>query len=441
VKKALMVTYYFPPSGGSGVQRTLKFVRYLPEFGIQPVVLSARNADYPIFDYTLMDQIPPHVNVYRSFIFEPYSLYRRLTARQREESTDIATLSFSESDRASLAERLSEWIRSVFFIPDARIGWLPFAVLKGIRVIQRERPDIIYSSAPPYTTHLIALVLSKHFRLPWIADFRDSWIGWLSTPQWRPTFSRALEMKMERAALRYAQRIITVSRGVHADLYSRHSHLPAGKWILLPNGYDPSDYGRAKPRDPRLVITYLGSMYGKRNPRTLIEALEVLYRKDKTLSARILIRLVGRIGKPILERIKTSPVSGLFQVISYVDHAESLAYLMATDLCLLIIDDAPGNEGILTGKLFEYIGSGQPILALAPKGEALDLIKKQNLGVCIKPNDVDSMADTLKGFLQLHSTYGRIPKVDSAVKERFDRRYQSGILANHLKRCILRGDI
>lgn len=427
-----MVTYYFPPSGGAGVQRTLKFVKYLPDHNIEPVVLSARNADYPVYDHTLLQQIPNRVRVYRSFIFEPYSLYRRFTGRKKDQSTDIATLSFTDDDKNRLGEKISEWIRSVFFIPDARIGWLPFAVLKASRVIQREKPDILYSSAPPYTTHLIALLLSKLYHLPWVADFRDSWIGWLSTPQWRPFFCRALEMRMERAVLAHADKLITVSNGVRADLNSRHADVDEKKWILLFNGYDPADYGKPKCRDKRLVITYIGSLYGKRNPQTLIDALEALYKQDEKLPQKILIRLVGRVGTSVLNRIKTSDVSHLFEIISYVGHAESLAYLMATDLCLLIIDDAPGNEGILTGKLFEYIGSGQPILALAPDGEAARLIRSQNLGISVPPDNVEEMKETIVHYLAVHATRKRIPAVSHSAVQQFDRRHQSTVLARHL---------
>jgi len=247
-KKVLLIAYYFPPSGGAGVQRTLKFVKYLQEFGWQPVVLTVQNADYPAVDESLLAEIPQDTPVYRSKIAEPYAIYRRLTG-QKNGPTDIAVLSRDPDQQLSLREKFSEWIRAAFFVPDARIGWLPFAASLGKKIIAREQIDLIYSSAPPYTAHLIAGRLHRRTGLPWVADFRDSWIGWLSAPQWRPLPSRAVEKWMERGVLRDATRVLAVSAGVREDLLSRHPHLRDGRWHILTNGYDSADStGRPRPR-------------------------------------------------------------------------------------------------------------------------------------------------------------------------------------------------
>lgn len=181
MKNLLVVTYYFPPSGGPGVQRVLKFVKYLRDFEIRPIVLTVANGDFPVRDESLLSEIPPDVPVYRSKIFEPYQLYRKLTGKPADAPVDVNNIP-KPGERRSVAEHFAEFVRSNFFIPDARIGWLPSAVAMGKRIIQSERIDCLYSSSPPYTSALIARALKRRTHLPWIAGFRDPWTGFLSTP-------------------------------------------------------------------------------------------------------------------------------------------------------------------------------------------------------------------------------------------------------------------
>ncbi len=394
--KPLIIAYYFPPAGGSGVQRTLKFVKYLPEFGGQPVVLTARNADYPAYDPTLWDEVPRQVRVYRSKIIEPYSIYRKLTGKKIGEALDVSLLTLGEK-KQRLSERISEWVRDAFFVPDARIGWLPFAAAMGQKIIRREGIDLIYTTAPPYTTLLIGLFLKHATGLPWVVDFRDSWIGWLTAPQWRPWVSRKLEFQMERAVLRNADRILVVSSGVKADLLSRHPELDNDRWVWLPNGYDAEDFKnvRLPSRDERLTIIYTGSLYGPRNPHFLLLALKELLREKPELRLKFKFKFVGRIAEPILKELQQPDFRGLFEILPYLKHRESVGHLLASDVSLLIIDDAPVNRGILTGKLFEYIGARKPILALAPEGDAAELIRKFNLGFVVHPKDLPGIKETL----------------------------------------------
>ncbi len=397
-KKVLLIAYYFPPSGGAGVQRTLKFVKYLQEFGWQPVVLTVQNADYPAVDESLLAEIPQDTPVYRSKIAEPYAIYRRLTG-QKNGPTDIAVLSRDPDQQLSLREKFSEWIRAAFFVPDARIGWLPFAASLGKKIIAREQIDLIYSSAPPYTAHLIAGRLHRRTGLPWVADFRDSWIGWLSAPQWRPLPSRAVEKWMERGVLRDATRVLAVSAGVREDLLSRHPHLRDGRWHILTNGYDSADFDRpAAPKSDHLTLLYTGSLYGHRDPEALIAAMEELDRQTPQLAERLRLRFIGRIAPIFQQRINSSPIRRFCEILPYLSHGESSAYLKASDVALLIIDDAPANRGILTGKLFEYIGAGKPILALAPEGDAADLIRSHNFGLVVPLGDTRRVFDVLRDF-------------------------------------------
>ena len=404
------------------MQRPLKFVKYLREFGWEPVVLTARDADYPAYDETFVKEIPAGVKIYCSRIVEPYRFYRKFTGRSADESTDIATLTLDEQDKNKFSERISEWVRSALFVPDARIAWLPYAYSLAKKVIYKENIDVVLSTAPPYTTNLIGMLLHRNLNVPWIADFRDSWIGWLSTPQWRPELSRALERWMESSVLRYADRIITVTPGVKEDLLSRNPGLRDERWKLLYNGFDPADFAQVqpKPKQDKITIIYSGSLYGNRNPEYLLRALEQLKNEGSEILNRIRLLFVGRVGEVIVKRMENSPVAGLIERVPYVTHAESLSYLTGSDISLLIIDDAPENAGILTGKLFEYIGAGNPILALAPEGNAADLIRQNKLGLVAHPKRVDEIKKVLLEIVDSRAGHKTPP--DPSLIQQFERR-------------------
>ena len=432
MRKVLIITYYFPPAGGAGVQRTLKFVKYLHEFGWEPVVLTAKNADYPVLDETLLLEVPEGAAVYRAPLFEPYRLYRRFTGRPMDQSTDMATLTSAAERKKNWQERLSEFIRAGFFVPDARMAWRGPAVRLGAQILQQNDISIIFSSAPPYTTHLIAKKLARMTGLPWVADFRDSWIGWVSAPQWRPVWARRLEERMEQAVLREADRILSVSRGFQEDLLSRHPHLRDERWLQLANGYDSEDFAAvpAMTKSERFTLTYSGSLYGRRNPAPLLQALQGM---EPKLARQFLVRIVGRVDEAILAAIKSSPVHDCFEHIPYVDHRSSIAYLLAGDAALLIIDDAAETRGIVTGKVYEYIGSGLPILALAPEGDAAELIRQNHFGLVVSPADGPALQAALLHLLAERSKVRRRP--ESA--EKFDRRNLTGQLAEILDAVVM----
>ncbi|MBN2412827.1 glycosyltransferase family 4 protein [candidate division KSB1 bacterium] len=427
-KKVLIVTYYFPPSGGSGVQRPLKFIKYLREFGWEPVVLTAKNADYPAYDETLIDEIPAGVKIYRSGIVEPYNWYRKITGRSAGESTDIATLTLDELEKQKLSERISEWVRSALFVPDARICWLPFAIRLGLKVIAKEKIDIIFSTSPPYTTSLIGLWLNRLSGIPWVTDFRDSWIGWVTNPQWRPKLSRAVELKMETAVLKYADRIITATPGEGEDLLSRNPQLRDHRWRVLYNGFDSSDFKKItpKPRSDKITIIYNGSLYGNRNPEYLLQVLEDLKKEGSDVIEKIRLLFVGRIGDAIINRMESSSISSVIERVPYVTHNESLAYLMSADISLLIVDNANTNWGIIPGKVFEYIGAGKPVLTLTPEGDTANLIRTYNIGTVAPPDDKQKIR---KVFLEMvkHIKIGEREKRSDMY--RFERRSQTGELA------------
>lgn len=429
MKRVLFVSYYFPPSGGAGVQRVLKFVKYLPALGWQPAVLTVEeSADFPARDEALFAEVPPEVEIIRTPIFEPYNAYRRLTGRDASQPTDMASL---ENHRASAKERLAEWVRCTFFIPDARCFWKGPAVRAGLRYIRQTRPDVIVSSGPPYTCHLIGRALHRKTGIPWVADFRDSWVDWVSSPN-RWALPRAIDLGLEGGVLRDADRVLTVSDGVRDDLLSRHPQIGSGHFDLLPNGYDAADFEglTVEPPTDRFTLTYTGSLYGRRNPLTLLDALDRLLAASPELKDRLRLRFVGRVDGQFLEAFHRFPA--IIEHVPYVTHAESIAYLLNSSASLLIIDDTPAMRGILTGKLYEYLGAQRPILALAPEGEAASLIHSLKAGSVAHPEDVDAIVIALKTMIDAWES-GTLKGPAEADVQAFTRQSQAGVLAAILK--------
>lgn len=430
-KKVLIITYYFPPSGGSGVQRTLKFVKYLRRFGWEPVVLTARDADYPAYDESLWQDAPENLKIYRSKILEPYRLYRKFTGKKQDTATDVEVQSEEKSEKQTRSERISQWIRAAFFIPDARISWLFFALPLAVKIVRKEKITVIFSSAPPYTTHLIGWLLKRLTRRPWVADFRDSWIGWHSAPKWRPACSRKLEIKMEESVLRDANKLLAVSSGVKNDLISRHRRFDDRRWRILPNGYDEDDFKEVEPfdKDDKITITYTGTFFGNFSPEYLIRAVEALHTENEEVMQKLRLRFVGRIATAIMEKIDQSPVRDLIDLIPYQPHKKGLAYLLGTDYSFLVIDDTPINRGILTGKLFEYIGAGRPILALIPEGDAAEIIRANDFGIVVPPNDINRIKEAIRHILSRKTAEKTQPETSDAAKQQFTRKALTAKLA------------
>ncbi len=404
-RRVLIIAYYFPPSGGPGVQRVLKHVKYLPEFGWEPVVLTVREGEFPARDPSLLDEIPPGTHVERTRILEPYSLYRLLTGRRTP--IDIHVLTTSSPAR-SWTERLAQWIRATFFIPDARIGWLLTAVPAGKRLIRYFQVSALYSSSPPYTCSLIARQLKRWSSLPWVAGFRDPWTGFLTTPQrwWLPA---AIDRHLERSVLQEADRIECAWEGIADDAIGKYPELPREKFIHIPNGFDPADYPPPPTqRNERFTITYTGSLYGRRNPTVLLQGLEELLHRGVLTPAEVCLRIVGRCGEEVLETLRNSPFATSVEFIPYVPHRESVRYVVSSDVLLLVVDEAEDSHAIVPGKVFEYLGAGKPILAIAPHGSAVDrLLQETGTGAVVERTEPLACAKLLE--LLYRSWRGELP--------------------------------
>lgn len=424
MRRVLVVTYYFPPSGGPGVQRVLKMIRYLPDFGWEPVVLTVREGSFPARDESLLAEIPKGIHVERTRIVEPYAFYRRITGMRQP--IDIAVL--SDRQRGDWRHRLAQWIRATFFIPDARVGWLLHAIPAGARLIRRFNIEVIYTSSPPYTCALIGHTLHRRTRVPWIMELRDPWTGFLTTPQrwWLPAH---IDRALERSCLQQADRIVAAWAGIVSDARTKYPTLPPEKFAVIPNGFDPADYPPIKPRrTDALTITYTGSLYGLRNPTTLLTALEQMVQAGTIPVEHIRLRIVGRIGKDVEDEIATSLLKQRIELIPYLPHHESIRLLLESDAALLVVDRSPDSHSIVPGKVFEYLGARKPILALAPHGSAIEALLDETAA--------GTVCETAEECIHLlHQWYCRWKRGEDLVQPnwiaitRYERRHAAGALA------------
>ncbi|MCF6271312.1 MAG: glycosyltransferase family 4 protein [Melioribacteraceae bacterium] len=392
MKKALIITYYFPPAGGAGVQRALKFVKYLPQFGWEPIVLTVENPDSPVDDTSLFGDIPEGTKVYKTKSLEPFELYKKFTGRKSDSKIPNDVLLNKEN--ATIKDKIANWIRLNIFIPDAKIGWKKHAVKKGLEIIKEENIDLIFTTSPPQTVALIGQTLAKHTGVKWIADFRDPWmeIVYYQNVK-RNLVTTKIDSSLERKVLSNANGIITIStdmiRLFKSKVSNQHYH-------LIPNGFDESDFDDSELiKNDNFTIAYTGSISKDRVPYVLFSALDKLINKDGIKNIRL--NFAGRYCTEFMSEIKIHNLSKIADLKGFVPHNESTKILQSADALLLVIDNVNDNKGFLTGKLFEYMGSKRPIFAIGPvDGDANEFIKKSNSGAMVNYKDEEGAYSLLK---------------------------------------------
>ncbi len=394
LRDVLVVSYYFPPCGGPGVQRVLKFVRYLPGNGYRPHVLTVpESADFPIRDPSLAGEVHWQARVHRSPICEFYSLYRLLSRSPGAETVQLAT---SAREALGLWPRVLRALRASLFIPDGRMGWYPGGFRLGRRICRTEPVKLIFASGPPFTAHWIAGRLAAKTGLPLVLDFRDPWIGAPFYPS-RPKWADRLDRRLESSCLRRASAVLTVNRDIREDLLRRHPGLDPDRVHILPNGFDPADFpGEAEPRAKEWTLAHTGTLPARRFPAGLVPGLIEFLRTEPAAAASMKLRLAGGIDPALHPVVFRPELEPFLRDEGYLPHGESVRLLRHSHLLLLLIEDGPRARGIVTGKLFEYLASGTPILALAPEGEAADLIRLTRAGKVVPGEDASAVTAALR---------------------------------------------
>lgn len=431
MKKVLVIAYHFPPGGGPGVQRVLKHVTYLREAGWQPIVLTVENGDFPARDESLMAKIPSDVSVVRVPILEPYDIYRRFMGGKGA-AIDV-NVNKSDAQRTGWKERIAEFIRATFFIPDARVGWLLTAVKKGEAVIREHGIEAIYSSSPPYTCALIARALKRRTGLPWVAGFRDPWTQFLTTPD-RWFLPAAIDRSLERSVFEEATAIECAWTGIADDAIRKYPHLPPSKFHHVPNGYDASDFPPVTyVRNEKFTITYTGSMYGRRTPLAVLKALDLLHQRGQIRPEQVHLRFVGRFGDEVHAMLDGSIFAPSIERIAYVPHGESVGHLMRSEASLLIVDDTKESAEIVPGKVYEYLGVGRPVIAVAPRGSAIArLLNETQAGLSAPQDDTEAIASIIETFFMRWQGGEEILQSRHDVIQTYERRAAAHQLAHIL---------
>jgi glycosyltransferase involved in cell wall biosynthesis len=402
MKKVLVIAYHYPPLGGGGVFRTLKFTKYLLQFGFRPYVLTVKNPMYATKDPTLVKEIPSEARIFASFSFE-----HRILRASRLLNID------------------PEW----FFIPDVNVGWLPCGTYVGNKIIRQENIDVIYATAPVFTSLLIGYLLKRKTQKPFVVDFRDPWT--LNPFKKFPTeFHERIENRLEKKVLMSADYVITVSQPYREKLIEKYPFLKS-KCEVIMNGFDSDDFRDLKrlTLGGKFRILHTGSLYGLRTPKYFLFALQKLFQEKTQLRKQIEVKFVGNYGKETPILVDKLGLNDVVELVGYIPHKECLELMVNSHILLLIVaSEGYHTSGIVTGKLFEYLASGRPVLALAPKENIVaDIVRSANAGLTVSSENVEPIKDAI---LELYNMW----KEGKSIKEKgdisiYDRRFLTQRLA------------
>ncbi len=365
MNSVLVISYYWPPSGGPGSQRVVKFVRYLPEFGWNPIVLTVQKGEFPYLDPSLGNDLPESLPVFRARSADPFALYKKFTGKSRQENIPVGLLM---QQPRSFKERLATAVRSNLFVPDARIGWIPFARRIARQLIRQYSIRLIFVSSPPHSSQLIATRLKREFGLPYVADLRDPWTD-IRYYQYvhRSTFTRWLDARLERKVLETADALTTVSQDLVRLFSGKTSLNIRNKFYILPNGYDEADFtGLTYQPGEHFTILHTGNMQDHQNPELLWQVLSEMIRETPALREKIRVQLIGRTHPSVEESVNRYQLKEMVAFLPFQPHNEIVRRMKQADLLLMVIPRVENNLGIVTGKFFEYLGSNRPVLVIGP---------------------------------------------------------------------------
>ena len=391
-KKALIITYYWPPAGGPGVQRWLKFVKYLPEFNVEPIVYIPENPNYPVIDKSFLSEIPKDLTILKLPISEPYKFARLFS---RKKSNTMSKGIISEKKNQNFIEKLMLFIRGNLFVPDARVGWVKPSVTFLSEYIKNENIKTIITTGPPHSLHLIGLQLKEQIGVRWIADFRDPWTGIGYHKQLKLTKASQLKHKtLEKKVLDTADQIIVTSFKTKVD-FKKMTHQPIE---VITNGYD-YQVQRGVELDSKFTVSHIGSLLSKRNPEVLWHVLSDLVKENHEFSNDFQLNLVGLVSDDVMQSIKHYQLSHHINAVGYIPHEEAVLFQKKSQILLLIEIDSEDTQCIIPGKLFEYMVSNRPIIALGPKSSDVEtIIKETNTGCYFYYDDYNSLKTTILSY-------------------------------------------
>ena len=423
--RVLIISYYFPPAGGPGVQRIMGLVRHLPSFGWEPVVLTVKGGTFFNRDEESLARVPASVPVYRTKAFEPFALYNRLRGKPADEALPIGGVG---QGGGGVAARLSQWVRANLFVPDARIGWIPSAVSAAKRLVRHERIDAIITSSPPQTVHLIGRRAALATGLPWIADFRDPWTQiYYNSELPRCGLAKRLDLRLEQSVVRSASELVMINEMVRESLGPL-----ASRGHIIPNGYEEEDFaGELAPTTEWFELVYSGNIIPLHAPGPFFEAMCSLRGENPEFRAAAKLVFVGTVHPAVREQIERVGLAGVTEFTGFVSHAEAVRRLRMATVALFI-----GPANLLTSKIFEYLAAGRPMLALAPPGGDVDrLIQSVGREPVVPAEDVAAIRAELARLFGLWKQNSLPVRAPMEGVEHLSRRSQTEQIAHLLNRA------
>lgn len=394
-KKVLLISYYWPPCGGIGVLRCLKIAKYLREFGWEPIVFTAEDAHYPSLDDSNFKDIPDDLTVLKQKIWEPYHIYKFLTRQKKD--ANVNNVFYVKDKKMGFAHRLSVWIRSNFFIPDARAWWIKPSVKFLTNYLKENPVDAIFSDGPPHSNTRIATLVKQKTGIPWLADFQDPWTQidyyqLLNLTKW----GDAKHRRLEQAAFEAADKITIVSPTWKKDL----ADLGAKNISVVPWGFDPDDYvGVERKVGDKFTFTHLGIMGYDRNPELLFEAFRELMDEFADFEEHLEIQLVGQVDYSVQEAYTMWGLENHVVLVGSVPRDEALQLTLNSPILLLLLNQQSNAKGRIPGKLFEYLYARRPILTLGGvDSDVANILKETKAGVTCEYNDIYDIKEAVKSL-------------------------------------------
>ena len=427
--KIVIITYYWPPAGGPGVQRWLKFVKYLPDFGFQPIVYIPENPSYPIIDENLLSEVSNETIILRNKIVEPYQWASFLS---KNKTKKISSGIIPNKKKQTFLDQLLLWIRGNIFIPDARVLWVKPSVKYLEKYLSENGITTIITSGPPHSLHLIGLELKQKLNVKWVADFRDPWttIGYHKAFKLLE-FAANKHKQLENKVLNNADLILVTSPSTRAE-FKKITSKPIE---VINNGYDVEKIGN-QIVDKKFSLAHIGSFLSERNPRILWESISELIRENPLFASHFQLKLIGAISQEVLDSIALFQLQNYVNNLGYVSHDEAIVHQKKSQVLLLIEINSEDTKSIIPGKLFEYLVSERPIIGVGPKGcDFAEIIIDTNTGVFVDYSEKEKLKNYIANYFSLFLE-GNL-KSNGVGLQKYSRKNLTEKLANLLNRKTL----
>jgi hypothetical protein len=398
MSKVLIITYYWPPAGGPGVQRWLKFVKYLPDYNIEPFVYIPKNPSYPLIDVGLLGEINPKTTIIKQKIIEPYAW---ASVFSKGSTNKISSGIIPAQKKQSFLQKMLLWVRGNLFIPDARVLWVNPSIKYLAGYIKQHKIDTVITTGPPHSLHLIGLGLKKQSGVKWVADFRDPWttIGYHKKLK-LSKYATGKHKKLEREVLNTADVVLVTSPTTKKEF----EVITTKPITVITNGYDVEKVAKL-PLDQKFSLAHIGSFLSERNPEILWQSLAELVAENIDFRTHFQLKLIGAVSNDVMESINIHGLSTFVNNLGYVSHDDAITAQRMSQVLLLVEIDSDKTKCIIPGKLFEYMVSERPIIAIGPVGaDFADIIRSTNTGAFMTYNEKARLKETILNYFKEYQT-------------------------------------